>query len=183
MPSNHSQQSTYKHPTGDTSVSTKPLASTYSRRNFEQIIRTFSKVTGVHQSRRQIRVEVEAIRAQLPLNFDSASHNAFNQIAITTLALRYCREFVNDNTTNNGNTILGIASTDPLMKEKIATELINRFAYTDASDDPFLANVKQELISSLTYENSIFTTNMRWYDTNVVVACSVFLASSYFTLD
>lgn len=182
MPQGNLKEKAYNHSPAPTSVSTKALASGYSRRNFEQIIQTFSKVTGVHAGRRAIRIEVEAIKAQLPLNYDSASHNAFNQIAVTTLALRYCRELVSDNMNSNATVIFGVPNTDPAMKEKIATELINRFAYTTESDDLFLGFVREELVSALTPTNTILVNN-NFYDNNVVVACSIFLSSSYFTLD
>lgn len=180
-------ESANPHPTVPTTVS-ENLASSYSSRNFDEMIKIYARATGVHQSRSIIRTEVEKIKAQLPMYNNPLSYNAFNQIAISALALRFCQKYVEDNTTGTDiffgvqYTYANRVTSVPL----IADELIKRLALTEEADDPFLSKVKVELISVMTWGASPTLQNMNSNPLPsqiVMVGCGLFLGTSYFTMD
>ncbi|HXH32328.1 MAG TPA: hypothetical protein VNJ01_16125 [Bacteriovoracaceae bacterium] len=156
------------------------LVPTYSSRNFDQMIQILSKVTGVHASRAEIRIAVSKVRSQLPLSYDPISYSTFNHISLTSLVVQYCDSFVTDQTDASGS-ILGIAEADPAWPAKISQALVNRFAITEVSQDPFLQTALNE-IAGIMQVNDIITTPYD-YRKKVIIGCTLFLASSYFSFD
>lgn len=160
------------------------LEPVYSKKNFDDIINTYEKVTGVHQSRQRVRYVIENSRAQLPLNNDPSSFSSFNQVAMTSVAYVFCTEFLRDHSRySSGQLVLFEINTATTLnwKELIADLFIDRLAYTEVSDDPFLVEVKAAMLTAMN-QTTVYS-SYRSPFTDSSLACTEFLASAYFTME
>lgn len=117
----------------------------------------------------------------MPLNYDPLSYSTFNHISLTALAIQYCESFIEDNSNVEGSVILGIPESDGDWANKVSSAMVNRFAFTEVNQDPFLPFIQLEMVNAMKVENGILRINN--YHNKVVIGCTVFLASSYFSFD
>lgn len=69
-------------------------------KNYNQVNKTFSNLTGISTGHEDISDEFNAIKTQLPAQNDPTAYNAFSQIATVRLASAYCDIFIDDNSLN-----------------------------------------------------------------------------------
>ncbi len=188
-------------PSTTTGGSSGQVTVDFSTRNYEQLNKIYSSLTGVHPSFRSIRYENDRIGTSLSIGHDSTSFSGFNQIATTALAMAYCREWVQSHrnipTHNDVLTIFGVlkgfgSTFNNDYKNQIISHFYEKLAHTSESNDPFLQLARPEIaaIMDVTSDESIVkvtqvNSNSRGiaYIEEVILGCGFFLSSAYFIFD